>query len=132
MQLTINDTDYNFRFGIGFVNKLDQKNIITRENIKFGAGLELSVGKVLDQSVPELAEILLTANATEVPKLQKKDLYDYIDDENTDIEELFNEVTEELKNSNATKLKVAKVIEEAEKQRRIAEMQQRLLEKQLC
>ncbi|MFQ8893549.1 MAG: tail assembly chaperone [Dorea sp.] len=38
MQLIINDTEYNFRFGIGFVRHLDGESSIRQNGITFGVG----------------------------------------------------------------------------------------------
>lgn len=116
MQLTIGEKDYSFKFGIGFVKKLDDQFTLNQGDFKYGAGLENVLPKLVMGDVVTLADVLIRANATESPKLQTKDLYDYIDDENTDIEGLFEEVLEELKNSNATKLKVANLTKEMDKQ----------------
>lgn len=116
MELTINGKEYGFRFGIGFVRKLDGKNSFEKSGIKFGMGLESEMPKLIMRDVVALSDLLYAANETETPRIKQSELDEYIDNKDTDIETLFDSVVTELKKSNATKLKVANLLEEMEKE----------------
>ena len=47
MQLKINGKEYEFKFGIGFVNEMDKRASVQAENgVKFGLGIEVLVAKL--------------------------------------------------------------------------------------
>lgn len=107
MELTINSKVYQFKFGVGFMKEINKK--ITRipnpetPEIKQNIGLQFAVAGLIDGDVEKLVEVLDIANKTEKPRVTVNDLYDYIDDESTDIDNLFAEVLDFLAQSNATK-----------------------------
>ena len=102
MELTINEKVYNFKFGIGFVRHLDGKSSIKQDGIQFGIGLETLIPNLLTGNTVTLSDCLFVANMTENPRITQDQLDNYIDDEETDIDSLFDDVLEELKKSNAT------------------------------
>ena len=53
---------------------------------------------------------------TEKPRITQDQLDNYIDDEKTNIDSLFDDVLEELKKSNATKKKAEKLLENYQKE----------------
>ena len=53
---------------------------------------------------------------TENPRITQDQLDNYIDDEETNIDSLFDDVLEELKKSNATKKKAEKLLENYQKE----------------
>lgn len=112
MELIINDKAYEFKFGIGFVKQLDEKYSLTQNGLTFGIGLETLIPNLLTGSVIALSECLYLANKTESPRVSASALDSYIEDENTDIEELFDKVVDELKKSNATKLKARTLLDQ--------------------
>lgn len=106
MELTINEKVYNFKFGIGFVRHLDGKSSINQNGVQFGIGLETLIPNLLTGNTVTLSDCLFAANMTENPRITQDQLDNYIDDDGTDIDFLFDSVLEELKKSNATKKKV--------------------------
>ena len=110
MELTINEKVYNFKFGIGFVRHLDGKSSIKQDGIQFGIGLETLIPNLLTGNTVTLSDCLFVANMTENPRITQDQLDNYIDDEETNIDSLFDDVLEELKKSNATKKKAEKLI----------------------
>jgi A2 protein len=118
MKLIINDTEYNFRFGIGFVRHLDGESSIRQNGITFGVGLESMVTKLTMKDTVALSDTLAAANMTECPRVQTADIDQYIDDETTDIEGLFDKVIDELKKSNATRLKTEEILKTIEEEAR--------------
>ena len=115
MELKINGKEYGFKFGIGFVNEMDKRASVSATNgIKFGIGIETLVAKLKTWDVLALFDALILANKTEEPKLSETELEAYIEDENTDIDYLFESVIEGLKQSNVTRKKVQEQIREME------------------
>lgn len=120
-ELTINETVYQFKFGIGFVreiNKTMSKPIDGVPGAKEEVGLQASILRLLDGDVLELIRVLELANKGFEPRVTQKMLEAYIDDELEDIDELFKSVLDFLEKTNATKKAVkdlTKVVQEAEK-----------------
>lgn len=114
MELTINEKAYNFKFGIGFVRHLDGKSSIEQNGVQFGIGLETLIPNLLTGNTVTLSDCLFVANKTENPRITQEQLDNYIDDEKTDIDFLFDNVLEELKKSNATKKKAEMLLKEYE------------------
>ena len=95
MELIINEKVYNFKFGIG---------------------LETLIPNLLTGNTVTLSDCLFVANMTEKPRITQDQLDNYIDDEETNIDSLFDDVLEELKKSNATKKKAEKLLENYQKE----------------
>lgn len=113
MQLTINDKDYTFKFGLRFVRELD-KQITTHDNgIEFGVGTAFKLAQLVNaKDLAALSDVLLVANQTETPRIKAVDLDSFIE-EHEDVEGLLKEVIAELEASNATASKVKTVREMA-------------------
>lgn len=107
MVLTINGTDHELNFGVRFVRELDKKYYVESQGgIKFGTGIETRVPMLLTGDAVTLAEFIYTALATDSKKKPTmQDIDNYVDHVE-DIEALFDEVIEELKKQNATKMKM--------------------------
>ena len=119
-ELTINETVYQFKFGLGFVREINQriqKPIDGMPDEKQNVGLQFAVASLIDEDPVALVDILDLANKTEKPRVTKTMLDAYIEDEDTDIEALFKEVLDFLSRANATKKTALAVLEmvEAEK-----------------
>lgn len=120
LELTINEKVYQFKFGLGFVrdiNKRMKKPIDGMPGENQDVGLQFAVASLMDENPIELVEILDIANKTERPRVTRAELDAYIEDENTDIEQLFKDVLDFLCKANATKKVATAVVEmvEAEK-----------------
>lgn len=119
-ELTINGQVFQFHYGVGFLKEINKKTVIPVKGMpgqKKNVGLRYTVMKLYDGDVETLLEVLDIANKNKVPRVTKEQLESYIDDENTDIDELFEETMGFLKKTNATKketLDVLKSIQEAE------------------
>lgn len=115
-ELTINDVVYSFKFGVGFVREINKR--VTREvegmNSKQEIGLQMAVAGLIDEDPVALVEILDLANKTEKPRVTRNALDSHIEDESTDINALFADVLDFLKNANATKTMVAKILKAVE------------------
>lgn len=109
-ELTINGEVYQFKFGMGFVREINKTAQIPVPGVPGASqevGLALAVTKLLDGDVVALADVLELANKGFTPRVTKALVEEYIDDETTNIDELFDTVADFLERANATK-KVAK------------------------
>lgn len=117
-EITINETVYQFRFGLGFVREIDKRTKIKGEDgNEHNAGLQYAVAALIDEDPLELVNILEVANKTEKPRITKELLDLYVESEDTDLEAVCKEILDFFKNANATKKKTLAVIELVEKER---------------
>lgn len=106
MELTIQEKVYQFNFGMGFMREINKKHkqpVDGWANVEKSMGLVYSISSLFDNDIEELVEVLYAANIGQNPRVTKTLLDSYIDDENTDIDKLFEEVLDDLKHANATK-----------------------------
>ena len=73
---------------------------------------------MLDGDLDALEDVLLVANKGFLPRLERTELDKHIEDENTDIDELFDTVLGFLESANATKKTTRELKEEVEKQKK--------------
>lgn len=141
MEITINEQVYQFIFGMGFLREMNRRVQVPVDNVKGmqkGIGLRYMIGSVMDGEVEALVEVLYAANQGQTPRVTKELLDSYIDDPNTDIDQLFEDTLGFLKKANATKKTVQEiekaVAEEKEKQKNLekvlSEISQNLEKKQ--
>lgn len=116
MELTINGTVYQFKFGMGFLREANRTVKIPVQGMQ---GVTKEIGAryliarvVVDQETDALVDILDMANKGENPRVTKALLDSYIDSEETDIDRLMEETKDFLLKANATK----KIVEEIEKE----------------
>lgn len=105
-ELTIRNQVYQFNFGMGFlreINKLYGTPVDGIPDAKKNVGLRFILAGLFDGDLEDLTKILLVANKAQSPRLTEKELDYYIDCECEDVEALFAEVIDFLKNVNATK-----------------------------
>lgn len=105
-ELTINEKVYQFRFGMGFIREINKTMSAPIDGVpgeKQNVGLRYKIGCLYDNDVEALVEVLYAANKTENPRVTVKELDAYIEDPDTDIEQLFKDVFDFLRQSNATK-----------------------------
>lgn len=126
-ELTINETVYEFNFGMGFLREIDP--IVTKpidDGVKGkvqNLGLRYTVGALIDNDPEALVDVLLRANKGCTPRLTQKEIESHIENENTDLEAIFEEVLGFLKTANVTKKTTLTMLEavEAEKARAAAQ-----------
>lgn len=117
-ELTIKDTVYQFRFGMGFVREIEKTRQQKADNgIIANVGLQYAIAALIDEDPVEIVNILDIANATEKPRVTKKLLDEYIEDENTDFEGLCKEMLDFFEKGNCTKKKTAAVMALVEAER---------------
>lgn len=113
-EITINGTVYKFKFGIGFVREVSGRRQVTLDSgVKEDVGLEYIIAKIQEGDILTLVDVLDLGNKyAGEPRLTRSVIEGYLEDENTDIERLFDDVLGFFEKSNATKKKV-KMIKEA-------------------
>ena len=119
-ELTINEKVYQFKFGMGFLRKLDPTVTKPVEGIKGKEqhlGVQYAVAGIIDGDVVALADVLVRANEGCEPRVTLKEIESYIDDENTDIDALFTDVLGFLKSANATKKITLNLLEAVENEK---------------
>lgn len=118
MELTINNNVYQFSFNIGFlrnINKTITVDVDGMDGVKRNVGLRYSVGLLLDGDLETLVDVLELANKGQSTRLTKKAIEEFIDNTETDVDEVFDSVIEGLKQANATKKATLATIEAIEK-----------------
>ncbi|CYU11973.1 hypothetical protein HO609_02340 [Streptococcus suis] len=115
MQLEIKGKTYQVKFGTKFVTEMDKRHTMKDERGEFGMGLETTAPFLLARKITTLAEYLYVGTVTEKPRPSFDAVCDYLD-EVEDIEAVFLEVEKELENSNASKLFIANLKRELEKE----------------
>ena len=126
-ELTINEQVYPFNFGMGFMREINRKvkqPIDGLANVEKNIGLRYTLAGVIDGDLEDLVEVLDAANKGMKPRVTRDLLDSLIDNEETDIDKLFEEVVDFLKNANATKKTMLALLEMAEKERAKAEANQ--------
>lgn len=120
MELTINGQVYEFNFGMGFLREVNKKATVQVDGVK-GAeknlGLRMAVAGIVDGDVETLVDVLDLANKGRDPRATKTVLDSYIDDPDTDIDKLFEDVMDFLKKTNATRKTTVAFLEEVEEQK---------------
>lgn len=117
-ELTINDTVYPFRFGMGFLREINKRVEMTYDEdtgAKRNIGLYYTIIDLMDGVLETLEDVLLAANQNEKPRLQRTALDAYLEDENTDVDQLFADVLDFFERANCTKNTLTKVREFVEK-----------------
>lgn len=115
MELQIKGQAYQFKFGFGFMREIDKRQTVeapngTQQNI----GFQTAVGGILDGDAQALEDVLLLANKGQEPRLTADVLEEYIENEETDVDALFNGVIDFLKKSNVSKKKTLNLLKQAE------------------
>ena len=119
MELTINGQVYQFNFGMGFLreaNKLVTEKVNASSDRKKNVGATYLIAGVMDKDPEDLVTLLDIANKGQNPRATTALLDSYVDDSDTDIDQLFEDTLDFLRRVNATKSIVAnlqKRIEEA-------------------
>ncbi len=113
MTLEINGRVCELNFGIGFVRDLDERYYLKSGNgIRFGNGLEIKAPMLLSGDAPTLAEFLYMGTAGMGDKRPTEQEIDAFIDTAEDIEGVFSGVVDELKKSNACKIKMKRLEKE--------------------
>lgn len=119
-ELTIKEQVYQFNFGMGFmraVNKLISTPVDNLPDVKKNIGLRYKIAGIIDGDLEDLVDILEMANSGQNPRVTRALLDAHIDDENTNVDALCDEVIGFLRNANATKKTTEELLKVAEEQK---------------
>lgn len=120
MELTINGQVYEFNFGMRFLREVNKKATVQVDGVK-GAeknvGLRMAVAGIVDGDMETLVDVLDLANKGQEPRVTREVLDNYIDNPDTDIDKLFDDVMDFLKKTNATRKTTVAFLEEVEEQK---------------
>ena len=119
-ELTINDTVYQFNFGMGFLRELDPtvtKPIDGIHGKVQNLGVQYAIAGIIDGDINALEDVLLRANKGFEPRLTQKVLDSYVEDSDTDLDKLFDDVMGFLKKANVTKKTVQSLLEAIENEK---------------
>lgn len=112
-ELTINNQVYTFNFGMGFLRTINQEAVKTSDikGVSEPVGFRLYLAQLIDGSPEALVHMLDIANRGQNPRITQGQLDAFIDDPDTDIERLTQEVLDFLKRNNATRKQTAAIQE---------------------
>lgn len=113
-ELTINDAVYQFKFGMGFLREINKKVVekaLDAKGGEVGIGLQFAVANLFNGNLETLVEVLELANKGFKPRLTKQHLDKLVEDDDTDIDELFNTVIGFLEQANVSKKTVHQIKE---------------------
>ena len=119
-ELTINDTVYQFNFGMGFMREIDPTVTKPIEGIHGkvqNLGLQYAIAGIIDGDVNALGDVLIRANKGNEPRLTQKELDRFIEDSDTDLDTLFDDVLGFLKKANVTKKTVNALLDAIENEK---------------
>ena len=104
--IEVDGTSYPLKFGMAFLRSMDNRVLAPIEGSAGqtkGIGFRQAVVDLIDSRPDTLVEVIYTANKTEKPKMNKHDLEAYLEDDDTDIDALFEQVLDFLEGSNVTR-----------------------------
>lgn len=105
-EITIKGQVYNLNFGMGFLRAINKTVSIPVEGmpgIKKDIGLRYTVMKLYDGDIDTLESVIDLANKGQDTRVTRALLDEFIEDEETDIEAVFDMVMDFLSRANATK-----------------------------
>ena len=114
MELTINGQVYQFHYGMGFlreVKKIVNAPVEGIPGMKKDIGARYMFARVIDGEADALVEVLDLANMGQDPRVTRALLDAYVDDPETDIDQLFEDTLDFLEKANATRKTVQKLME---------------------
>lgn len=116
-EMIIDGKTYEFNFGMGFLRTVNKRVTRPIQGTKeFEAiGLQFALAKVIDGDIEGLYDVLYTANKGFDPRLTQPVFDAWIDDEDTDIDEVFKTVESFFEKSNCCR-KMYLQLKEAQKE----------------
>ena len=118
MELTIKGQVYQFNFGMGFLREINKQTNVPVDGapgVKKDVGFRYALMNLMDGDTEALVNVLDIANKGQELRVTRNFLDEYIDDENTDIDGLFDTVMGFLKSANATKKATNEIVKTLEK-----------------
>lgn len=110
LTLNINNNEYAFRFGFAFLREINpiHRQMVEELNEYEDIGFQVEVMKWMGDDYTGLVNILWYANKTEKPRIEKKDIEEWI--ENMTLEE-FSEVSEKVRAFLSETVLCSKILE---------------------
>lgn len=127
MELTISGQVYQFNFGMGFLrnaNKTVSEKINNATDKKKDVGATYMIAGIMDGDPEDLVNALDLANKGQNPRVTRALLDSYIEDPNTDIDQLFEDTLDFLERANATRKLVERLKKRIEEAKAKAEQNQ--------
>jgi hypothetical protein len=106
MLLKIKDTEYEFKATVGFLRELNERikaDVEGLKGVKRNVGFRFMLGLLYEGDTDALADVLALANKRCEPSIKRSEIEEYIADDKTDIDDLFEKVFDFLETSNVTK-----------------------------
>lgn len=106
MELTINGQVYQFNFGMGFLreaNKTVSEKINNATDKKKDVGATYMIAGIIDGDPEDLVDVLDLANKGQTPRVTRALLDSYVENPDTDIDQLFEDTLDFLEKANVTK-----------------------------
>lgn len=105
-ELVINGETYEFKFGMKFVRDMNKRVTRKVEGLEEGEeiGLSMAIARIFDRNLDALFDVLYLANAGFKPRLEQKAFDEWIEDEDTNVDEVFTQVLDFFGKSNCTKI----------------------------
>jgi len=118
-ELEIGGHVYGFKFGIGFLREIDRAvkaGVPGLNGVEKPMGFRFYFSSFLDGDVQALEKILLTGNAGMQPRLTIPVLDEWVDDPDTDLDQVMADVKDFLLRSNACGGQAKRMIAEIQKE----------------
>lgn len=114
--IEIDGVEYPLNFGMAFLRDIDATMKVKDDSgVMRKVGFQNAVAGLIDGDPESLVDIIMTAGKGQNPRLTREILEAHIDNEDTDIDALYEEVLDFLSTSNACRKKTRQVREMAEK-----------------
>ena len=120
MELTINGQVYQFNFGMGFLreaNKTVSEKISNATDKRKDVGATYMIAGIIDGDPEDLVDVLDLANKGQTPRVTRALLDSYIENPDTDIDQLFEVTLDFLEKANVSKKIVERLKKRIEEER---------------
>jgi len=108
-EMMINGQTYEFKFGMAFVREIDKRHTRELNGMTQYIGLAYKVAELTEYNLEALFDVLYLANKGFKPRLDQSTFDEWIEDPDTDIEEVFKTVLNFLEQSNCTRIMTKQV-----------------------
>lgn len=115
MELTIDNQVYQFNFGMRFLVDINKMSKASANGIEQNTGFQSALVGIQAKDTETLSKVLFSANSGMSPRITMTQIYSYFDDEETDIEKLFDDVMGFFERANATKVMTKNFLNALEK-----------------
>lgn len=124
--IEIDGVEYPLNFGMAFLRDIDGTMKVKDDSgVMRKVGFQNAVAGLIDGNPESLVDIIVTASKGQTPRLTRDILEAHIDDENTDIDALYEDVLDFLSKSNACRKKTEQIREMADKLKQANEAKMR-------